>query len=245
LRVEARSFYLATRSLPRSKRQAVEAIYAVLRVADDAADEGSFTDEERYERLATIAHRLERIRDPAVTGDARWFLAVREAFQRFPIRVEDALRVIDACRSDVKGVECETVTDLLSYCASVAGTVGRCSLAILGAADEDSLERAERLGIALQLTNIVRDAAKDGAKGRNYFPRELAEREDRGVAQMTALARIYYEEAGVLAKRLSNDGSRLAVLLAARLYERLLDGPLTRWQKVRCILSCIWESYVR
>lgn len=243
LRVEARGFSLATRFLPRAKREAVEAIYAVFRVADDAADEGSLSDEERYDRLASIAHCIERIRDPALQSDAPWFPALREAFARFPIPVEDALRLIDACRSDVTGVRCETIADLLAYCASVAGTVGRCSLAILGASEEDALDRAERLGIALQLTNILRDAAKDGARGRDYFPREFAEMKDRGAARIAALARAYYHEAGVLATRLPNDGSRLAVLLSARLYERVLDGPPTRWQKVRCIASCILECW--
>jgi len=239
LRKEAKSFYLATRFLPRAKREAVEAIYAVFRMADNLADEPGYSDEERRAGLREIAFALEHVRDEVYRSDAPWFAAVRRAFAAFPIAVADALRLIDACRADLDGVVCETLQDLEAYCAAVAGTVGRCALPILGACDADSLERAERLGIALQLTNVLRDVDRDRASGRSYLPRAFATLSDRGASMIAARAREYYREAAVIARRLPNDGSRLAILLAADLYEATLDGPLTLWERVRRVGRCI------
>lgn len=239
LRKEAKSFYLATRFLPRTKREAVEAIYAVFRRADDLADEPGYSNEERRAGLREIAFALEHVRDEAYRSDAPWFAALRRAFGAFPIAVADALRLIDACRADVDSVVCETLQDLEAYCAAVAGTVGRCALPILGASDADSLERGERLGVALQLTNILRDVDRDRASGRSYLPRSFAALPDRGRATIAARARECYREAPVIARRLPNDGSRLAILLAADLYEATLDGPLTLQERVGRVGRCI------
>ena len=96
---------------------------------------------------------------------------------------------------------------------------------VLGAGDLDSCERAERLGIAMQLTNVLRDVEEDARLGRSYLP--LAER--AGVPlpeimrEIAERARTLYREAPILATRLPNDGSRTALLTAAVLYERILD----------------------
>ncbi|HUY41100.1 MAG TPA: squalene/phytoene synthase family protein [Candidatus Dormibacteraeota bacterium] len=213
---EAKSFFLATRLLPRAKRQAVEAVYGLFRTVDDVADEGNATGDERRRKLDAIALTVERIRDPGHEADDAWFPAVRDAFASFPIQSKDALRLIAACRAEVDGVVCDTPEALEAYCAAVAGTVGRCAMAILGAGDADALDRAERLGIALQLTNILRDLGKDREIGRNYLPGVLSSDD------VIARARTYYKEAGILARRLPDLGSRLAVIAAAKLYERKL-----------------------
>ncbi len=244
MRREAKSFYLATRFLPRRKREAVEAIYGVFRTADDIADEPGLTLEQRKEGLRRVADALAHVRDRTYNGDAPWFPAVRRAFMRFPIDIEDALRLIDACRSDVEGVSCETLADLEAYSAAVAGTVGRCSIAILGASDADSLARAERLGIALQLTNVIRDVEKDRRLGRNYMPHAFAALPDRGRSLIAARARQCYAEGDVLARRLPNDGSRLAMLIAADMYEGVIDGPLSLKERLRRAARCIWTAYV-
>lgn len=217
LRREAKGFFRATRLLRRSEREAVEAIYGLFRTADDIADEPGPSREERVCMLDELAQTVRDIRAPSCESAAPWLLAVRDAFARYPIAIDDALRLIDACRSDAQGATIETYAELERYCACVAGTVGRCAMAILGASDVDSLERAERLGIALQLTNILRDVVRDRAIGRSYLPR------DASADEIVRRARAYYEEAGVLARRLPDLRSRLAVLLAARLYARNLD----------------------
>lgn len=244
MRVQAKSFFLATRFLPQVKREAVEAIYGVFRTADDFADLPGLEPYERYARLAAIERDLARIRDPQHESDAPWFSAVRRAFANFPIDVTDALRLIRACRRDVDGFACETMQDLEEYCAAVAGTVGRCAMPILGAADADSLDRAERLGIALQLTNILRDVEADRGLGRSYLPGARADKRPEDIRRrVVERARAYYREAAVLARRLPNDGSRFALLTAADLYEGVLDGPLSRPQKLRRILRSLIRSY--
>ena len=216
LRREAKKFYYATRLLPRRKREAVEAIYGVFRTADDIADEPGPSIEARLAGLAAMSATVARIRDPGARSDAPWFPAARDAFARFPIATRDALRLLAACRDDASGVVPQTMEELETYCAAVAGTVGRCSMAILGANDDDSLRRAERLGIALQLTNVLRDVDRDRAIGRSYLPPDVP------IDDIVARARAYYKEGDALARRLPDLGSRLAVSLAARLYERNL-----------------------
>lgn len=213
---EAKGFFRATRLLRREQREAVEAIYGLFRTADDVADEPGPPPQERLRRLDEIAETVRTIRSPSTRSAAPWFPAVRDAFARYPIPTEDALRLIGACRADVHGAAIETLADLEAYCADVAGTVGRCAVAILGAHDEESLARAERLGIALQLTNVLRDVERDRAIGRKYLPR------DTSAEEIARRALSYYEEAGALARRLPDLRSRLAVLLAAKLYARNL-----------------------
>ncbi len=243
MRREAKSFFLATRFLPKRKREAVEAVYGVFRTADDLADEPGPTREQREEGLSEISSALAHVRDDAYRSDAPWFPAVRRAFARYPIAVADALRLIEACRADVNGIVCESLDDLEAYSSSVAGTVGRCSMAILGASDADSLERAERLGVALQLTNVIRDVDKDRSIGRSYLPRALAVQPDHGRTTIAARAREYYTEARVLARRLPNDGSRLAILMAADFYEGMIDGPLSFKERLRRAARCMWQAY--
>jgi phytoene/squalene synthetase len=242
LRDESKSSYLATRVLPRRKREAVEAIYGVFRAADNIADEPGPSRAARLRGLHDIAELLERIREAGCASDAPWFPAVRRAFEGFPIVVADARRVIDACLADVDGVTCETLDDLEAYASAVAGSVGRCTMAILGAHDADSLDLADRLGVAMQLTNILRDRDEDGALGRDYLPARWRELADKGVSLVAARARERYAQAAVLVARLPNDGSRLAVAIAADLYEAMLDGRPTlakrAYSVARCMVHC-------
>ena len=226
--------------MPRAKREAVEAVYGVFRTADDIADLPGLEIAARHVALARIERDLAHVRDANYESDAPWFLGVRRAFERFPIAIEDALRLIRACRRDVDGFACETMEDLERYCAAVAGTVGRCAMPILGAGDADSLERAERLGIALQLTNVLRDVEADRGIGRSYLPRALAgEPIAEIVRRIAEQARKYYREAPILAKRLPNDGSRFALLAAADLYEGVLTGPLSPLNKLHRVLRSL------
>lgn len=244
LRREAKTFYRATRFLPRPKRDAIEALYAVFRTADDVADEGTLPDPERHALLEQISFAIERVRDSSVSNDAPWCAALRRAFASFPIATSDAVRLIGTARQDVDGIRCETLDDLIAYCAAIAGTVGRCSMPILGATDADSLDRAERLGVALQLTNVLRDMHADAAKGRTYLPMEYASSPDRGAAILASVARRYYKEAQILAHQLPNDGSRFALLLMASLYEAVLEGRLGFWGKVRRTVVCFVRANV-
>lgn len=225
MREHAKSFFFSTRLLPRQKREAIEALYALFRTADDLADEPGFTLDDRLTGLAAIDRDLASIRNRTYKSEAPWFAAVQHAFLRFPIDVRDAQRLIEGCRSDLSPSPILNFEDLERYAAAVAGTVGRCSMPILGASDEDTLARGERLGIAMQLTNVLRDVEEDRRMGRGYlplaaFPGQPVEDVMRVVAQR---ARTYYREARVLAARVPNDGSRAALLVTGDVYSGIID----------------------
>ncbi|HET9029570.1 MAG TPA: phytoene/squalene synthase family protein [Candidatus Aquilonibacter sp.] len=258
MREHAKSFYLSTRILPRAKRHAVEALYGLFRTADDLADEPGPPDDQRLAALDETMEQVERAADGA-TGDAPWFAAVADAFARFPIDRRDVLRLIEACRGDVVPAALHTMDDLYAYSACVAGTVGRASMAILGAADEDSLVRGERLGVAMQYTNVLRDVEEDRLRGRSYLPFEdfPGEPVSSVMRQVALHARAYYLEAPVLAGRVPNDGSRAALLMTADIYQAILDrlerrafdptlgrAYVPQTEKLRRALACLVQSYV-
>ena len=258
MRVHAKSFYFSTRVLPRAKREAVEALYGLFRSADDLADEPGFTREERERGLEHILRELDTVRDAAGSGGAPWYPAVRRAFERFAIDVADARRLVEGCRSDLDPAPIRTLDDLYRYSAAVAGTVGRCSMPILGASDRDSLDRGERLGIAMQYTNVLRDVEEDRAMGRTYLPSEmLAHAAEREVMREIArIAREYYREGRVLAARVPNDGSRAALLMTSAIYGGIVDRLEARdfdtaqgrayvptGEKLRRALYCVVEAY--
>ena len=225
MRTHAKSFYFSTRILPRAKREAVEALYGLFRTADDLADEPGLPIAQRRAEFAAIKQTLSGMHDENVDSDAPWFPAVRRAFSRFPIDVRDALRLIEGCESDLVPSNIASMADVERYSAAVAGTVGRTSMPILGAPDADSLDRGERLGIAMQLTNILRDVEEDARLGRDYLPRAaFPGMQTEDLMRILALrARELYSEASVLASRVPNDGSRVALLMTADIYGGILD----------------------
>ena len=258
MREHAKSFYFSTRVLPRRKREAVEALYGLFRSADDLADEPGFTLAERERGFVCILRELDTVRDDGAVGDAPWYPAVRRAFERFPIDIGDARRLVEGCRGDLDPKPILTLGDLYAYSEAVAGTVGRCSMPILGASDRDSLARGERLGIAMQYTNVLRDVEEDRANGRCYLPSAMLVRGDeRSVMREIAnAARAYYREGRVLAARVPNDGSRAALLMTSDIYGAILDrlerrdydpavgrAFVSTGEKVRRAFRCVIEAY--
>lgn len=229
MREHAKSFFFSTRVLPRRKREAVEALYALCRTADDAADVPGPSPAERRAILESIARDVAALREAGHHSSAPWYPAAADAFARFPIALADVQRLVAGCASDLDGRAIATMADLEAYASEVAGTVGRASMPILGANDPDSLQRGERLGIAMQLTNILRDVDEDGELGRNYLPlAEFPELSTGEVAQRIAQrARTLYREAEVLARRVPNDGSRAALIVTCSTYAGIL-GKIER-----------------
>jgi len=222
---EAKGFYFASRFLPRPKRLAHEALYGVFRTADDLADEPGFAQSERRVGLASIREDLANIRSPSYESAAPWFPAVRAAFARYPISIEDALRVVDGCATEVDGVPIDSIDDLERCASMITGGVGRCGVVVLGASDPDSIRRAEQIGIAMQLTNMLRDTEHDRRLGRDYLAFARHGEGDlldvkRAIAQR---AHACYAEGVLLAARLPNDGSRVTVMLAVDLYRALRE----------------------
>jgi 15-cis-phytoene synthase len=222
---EAKRFFFATRLLPRAKRKALEALYAVFRTADDLADEPGFSDAQRRCGLAAIRHDLRNVRSPSQESTAPWFAAVHAAFARYPIAISDALGVVDGCAAELDEQPIVSLADLERVAAAITGGVARCAVAILGACDEESLQRAQQLGVAMQLTNMLRDCEEDRARGRDYFGFAGQNAADLLHVKRDAARRAkeYYEQASALAAKLPNDGSATAVLIAAKLYRAILE----------------------
>jgi len=174
-RTQAGHFYWGIRLLPGPKRRALCAVYALARAIDDIGD-GNLPTETKARALCEARERLGEI-GPDV--DEPVLAALGHASQRLPIPMAAFGELIDGVEMDVRGTTYETFDDLVVYCRRVAGTIGRLSLGVFGA---ENLERAaplaDALGVALQLTNILRDVREDFRNGRIYLPREDLERFD-------------------------------------------------------------------
>jgi phytoene synthase len=237
-REQARNFHYGIRLLPPSKRSALSAIYALARRVDDIGD-GDLPPDEKLERLADLRAA---IADPARDDSDAVMLAVRDAAQRFPIPVDAFAELVDGVEMDVTGRRYRTVDELVGYCRGVAGSIGRLCLGVFGAADLATANQlADRLGIALQQTNILRDIREDLLVGRVYLPQEDLDRfgvelrldptgrlvDDDG--SLTALvrwtadrARTWYDEGLRLVPMLDRRSAACCVAMAG-IYRRLLD----------------------
>ncbi|MEU8797440.1 presqualene diphosphate synthase HpnD [Spirillospora sp. NPDC048819] len=168
VRTQARNFSYGIRLLPAPKRRALSAVYAFARRIDDIGDDHRAP---AAERLARLAAERAHLADPGAHPSDPVLVALADAARRHPIPLEAFGELIDGCEADVRGGVHDTFDDLLWYCRCVAGTVGRLSLGVFGTSDPGTaVPRADALGVALQLTNILRDVREDGENGRVYLP---------------------------------------------------------------------------
>lgn len=218
--------YLATRILPGRKRQALEALFSFCRDIEDVSRNWALTRSERRDAIQQRRQDVEALSDETHTGISPWFHALQSAYRDFSLQRAHMLRFIEGCQADVNGKSIETFAQLEAYAALVAGSAGRCIVQVLNMDDEESLALGERLGVAVQLTNILRNVREHAVNGRNYLPfGECTASSPSEVMQTIAnRARRYYEESRALPARLPNDGSRAAVLTIAALNERTLNG---------------------
>ena len=161
------NFYYAFRILPAEKRRATYALYAFCRVVDDCVDEEGGEGEAGLGRWLAEVHR-------AYAGNPETELGreLAETVARFPIPRACFEDVVAGCRMDLTTRRYATFADLRVYCARVASAVGLASIEIFGYDDPRTREYAVELGLALQLTNILRDVAADAARDRLYLPLE-------------------------------------------------------------------------
>jgi phytoene synthase len=176
---QARNFAYGIRLLPPDKRRALAAVYAYARRIDDIGD-GDLPAREKTAQLEAARQQV-RALVARVKGDTAAVLddsdpvlvALTDAGARFQTPLEAFEELIDGCLADVNQATYETFDDLLYYCRCVAGSIGRLSLGIYGATQpERQAKLADDLGVALQLTNILRDVREDFLNNRIYLPKE-------------------------------------------------------------------------
>jgi phytoene synthase len=193
-REQAANFYYGIRLLPRERRRAMCAVYAFARRVDDIGD-GALQRDEKLRRLdaealavadlhpasgAADPARAVAQKDPAAAagGEDPVMTALADANARFALPPDGLGDLIEGVRMDVEGVTYEHFDELVLYCRRVAGAIGRVCLAIFGLRDgagagmQEAERLADDLGVALQLTNILRDVAEDAQNGRVYLPAE-------------------------------------------------------------------------
>jgi 15-cis-phytoene synthase len=173
-REEAHNFAWGVMVLPRPKRQAVAALYAFARRVDDIAD-SDLDAEERRRRLEDCRASIEML--PGSPNGDSVLVALADTMSRYPIPKSALLDLVDGGLMDVDKSRYATWQELHEYCRRVAGSVGVACAAVYGARDPAAAEAlAERLGLALQQINIMRDVAEDWGLGRVYLPQdELAQ----------------------------------------------------------------------
>jgi phytoene synthase len=177
-RTEARNFSYGIRLLHAPERRAMSALYAVARRIDDIGD-GDGDAPAKLAALTGVRHDLSAIvADPGAAGCDPVLVALADTARRYPIPMSALHELVDGCQMDVEGATYTSFDDLVGYCRRVAGTVGRLSLGVYGCADRAAAEPlADALGVALQVTNILRDIVEDrDTMGRVYLPAEDLER---------------------------------------------------------------------
>jgi 15-cis-phytoene synthase len=180
---QARNFAYGIRLLPAGKRRALAAVYAFARRIDDIGD-GDLPAAEKTAQLEAARDQVHALA-AAAHGDAAGALddtdpvlvALTDTGQRFGVPLEAFTELIDGCLADVNQASYKTFDDLLWYCRCVAGSIGRLSLGIYGTGHqpgqpEKQNKLADDLGVALQLTNILRDVREDFRNNRVYLPKE-------------------------------------------------------------------------
>jgi 15-cis-phytoene synthase len=229
-RASGSTFYAGMRLLPADRRDAIFAIYALARRIDDVAD-GDLPSQDKLDALAEIRRRLEQLPQ----ADDPVLVAVADAARRYPIPLDAFGDLVAGAEMDARGHDYATFADTELYGRRVAGSIGRLALGVFAARDREEGEPlAEELGVALQLTNILRDLGEDLRIGRRYLPAEDLERFGCSVTNgsidgpaellvafeaQRALGRL---EHGLTLVRLLDRRSAACVLAMAGAYRRLL-----------------------
>ena len=260
----SKSFHFASGLLPEEKRSAVRALYAFCRTVDDIVDEAM--DAECETQLDYWRAMVENVsfRDGDLVA-AAW----ADTLARYHIPRHYALQLIDGVARDLLQARYQTFDELATYCYGVASTVGLMSMYIVGFKTNEAIPYAIKLGVALQMTNILRDVGEDYQNGRLYLPRqEMAyhgiREEDIAQGRLTDNWRQFmkfqidrtrqlYKESWLGVKMLEQEG-QLAIGAASVFYSGILDeiekndynvftrrASLSAWGKVSRLLELTWK----
>jgi phytoene synthase len=264
----SRSFHLASARLPSEKRRAMRALYAFCRVCDDIVDRS--TSDAAAAATAALAAWQRRALTTHPAANDLVAVAWTDARVRYHIPLRYAEQLIAGVACDLQPRRYQTFDDLAAYAYGVAATVGLMSIHIIGYAGATAIPYAIKLGVALQLTNILRDVGEDWRAGRVYLPQQdlalfgltdndlaRGQDDDRWRAFMRYQInwnRDLYAEAMPGIRLLNSDG-RLAVQAAAEVYRAILDdieandynvfgrrAHLSKWAKLARLPGIWWRS---
>jgi len=260
----SKSFYLASALLPEEKRAAVRALYAFCRTVDDIVDE--FSDARQDAQL----EYWRGIVETASYADHDLVAAAwADTLIRYHIPRHYPLQLIDGVARDLFQSRYQTFDELATYCYGVASTVGLMSMHIVGFKDIDAVPYAIKLGVALQMTNILRDVGEDYRNGRLYLPRQelafygiqeshiaegrITENWRQFMRFQIDRTRQLYRESWAGIKMLEREG-QLAIGAASVFYEGILDEiekndydvfsgrlALNVWGKMQRMPALIWN----
>lgn len=235
----ARSFHFASRFLPDEKKRAIFALYDYCRHADNLVDlRGERPVAAVQADLAELDALVRRLHAGEASEDPRW-LALHDTLARHPVPLAPLTDLLVGVAMDLEPVEFEDFATLERYSRHVAGGVGLMLGPVLGAPTDAFTDPGVGLGIAMQLTNVLRDVGEDLDRGRVYLPREELARFglDRAALERREVtpafvelmrfqierARRYYRHADAVIPLFPADGSRLAVRLMQRAYATILE----------------------
>jgi phytoene synthase len=229
------SFYYSFMFLPAQRRQAITALYAFCREVDDAVDDIA-DPVVAAKTLAWWREEIERTFNGKATHPVG--LALQTALQHFELHQEYFLEIIDGMEMDLYPQTYPAFKHLALYCHRVASVVGLLAAEIFGYDNRKTLKYAEKLGLAFQMTNIIRDVREDAERGRIYLPEEDLDRfqvkaEDilafKQTPELTHLlkfeadrAREFYREAMALLPQEDRFNQRTGLIMSA-IYEATLD----------------------
>jgi 15-cis-phytoene synthase len=171
IRQGSKTFHAASRLLPADVRRPAFALYAFCRLSDDAVDLETGSASRKQAAVDRLIARLDRAYDGdplPISAD----IAFADMIRRFNMPRALPMALIEGLQFDAEERRCETLSDLHSYAARVAGSVGAMMTVLMGVRDQQILARACDLGVAMQLTNIARDVGEDARHGRLYLPLE-------------------------------------------------------------------------